>query len=130
MVTHNIHQARRLADYVVHLYLGELVEHGPANRVFEKPKEERTRAYINGTFFTELKIDREINLKGKVCPLNFVYAKVALDDLEKEQILKVIVDYPTAVTEVPRGMEADGQKVLNVKQLNETDWEIVIQKQE
>src|SRR3990170_1508995 len=62
IVTHNIHQAMRLADYVIHLYLGEIVEHGPAKEVFENPKEERTRAYINGTFLTETKIDKEINL--------------------------------------------------------------------
>lgn len=128
IVTHNIHQAMRLADYVIHLYLGELVEHGPANEVFENPKEERTRAYINGTFSMDLKIDSEANLKGKMCPFNFVYAKQALHDMEDGKILKIIVDDPTAVTEVPRGMEADGHKVLIVKQINKTDWEIVIQK--
>jgi len=128
IVTHNIHQAMRLADYVIHLYLGELVEHGPANDVFENPKEERTRAYINGTFSIDLKIDSEENLKGKMCPFNFVYAKQALHNLEDGKILKLIVDDPIAVTEVPRGMEADGHKVLIVKQINKTDWEIVIQK--
>ncbi len=130
IVTHNIHQAMRLADFVIHLYLGELVEHGPANEVFENPKEERTRAYINGTFFCDLKIDTEINLKGNVCPSNFVHAKQALHALPKGEILKVIVDDPTAVTEMPRGMEADGHKVLNVRQINKTDWEIMIQKKE
>jgi phosphate transport system ATP-binding protein len=128
IVTHNIHQAMRLADYVIHLYLGELVEHGPANDVFENPKEERTRAYINGTDCTDLKIDSEANLKGKMCPFNFVYAKQALHNLEDGKILKIIVDDPIAVCEVPRGMEADGHKVLIVKQINKTDWEIVIQK--
>ena len=44
------------------------------------------------------------------------------------KILKIIVDDPLAVTEVPRGMEADGHKILNVKQVNKTDWQIVIQK--
>ncbi|KCZ70282.1 phosphate ABC transporter, ATP-binding protein [Candidatus Methanoperedens nitroreducens] len=128
IVTHNIHQAMRLADYVVHLYLGELVEYGPASEVFKNPKEERTRAYINGTFLADLKTDAEINLKGNVCPYNFMYAKQALHDLSNGKLLKVVVDYPTAVTEVPRGMEADGHKVLSVKQINKTDWEIVIQK--
>jgi phosphate transport system ATP-binding protein len=128
IVTHNIHQAMRLADYVIHLYLGELVEHGLAKDVFENPKEERTRAYINGTFSTDLKIDSEENLKGKMCPFNFVYAKQALHNLEDGKILKIIVDDPIAVSEVPRGMEADGHKVLIVKQINKTDWEIVIQK--
>jgi phosphate transport system ATP-binding protein len=128
IVTHNIHQAMRLADYVVHLYLGELVEHGTANEVFENPKEERTRAYINGTFIPEYTIDTEVNLKGNECPYNFIYAKQALHKLGKGKILKVIVDYPTAVTEVPRGMEADGHNVLRVKQINESDWEILIRK--
>ncbi|MCZ7393208.1 MAG: sulfurtransferase TusA family protein [Candidatus Methanoperedens sp.] len=77
-----------------------------------------------------MKIDEVINTKGNQCPYNFVYAKQALHNLEKGKILKVIVDDATAVTEVPRGMEADGHKVLNVKQINKTDWEIVIQKQE
>ncbi len=130
IVTHNIHQAMRLADYVVHLYLGEIVEHGPAKEVLENPKEERTRAYINGTFLIDIKIDKEINLKGNVCPYNFVYAKQALHVLSKKQNLKIIVDDPLAVTEVPRGMEADGHEVVNVKQINKTDWEIVIQKKE
>ncbi|VVB93897.1 putative ABC transporter ATP-binding protein [uncultured archaeon] len=128
IVTHNIHQAMRLADYVIHLYLGELVEHGPANEVLENPKEERTRAYINGTFLADVKADQEINLKGNMCPYNFVYAKQALHALEKGKILKLIVDDPTAVTEVPRGMEAGGHEVVSVRQQNKTDWEIIIRK--
>jgi len=48
IVTHILRQARRLADYVVFLYLGELVEHGPAAEVFQNPRDERTAAYIHG----------------------------------------------------------------------------------
>ncbi len=129
IVTHNIHQAMRLADYVIHLYLGEIVEQGIASEVLENPKEERTRAYINGTFLADVTIDKVIDTKGNKCPYNFVYAKQALHPMEKGQTLKIIVDDPTAVAEVPRGMEADGHEVLSVKQKNETDWEIVIKKQ-
>jgi len=50
VVTHILRQARRLADYVIFLYLGELVEHGPASDFFNHPKEPRTRAYIRGEF--------------------------------------------------------------------------------
>lgn len=50
LVTHILRQAKRLADYVVFMYLGELIEHGPAHQVFENPHEERTRAYIGGEF--------------------------------------------------------------------------------
>jgi phosphate transport system ATP-binding protein len=48
VVTHILRQARRLADYVVFLYLGRLIEHGPAEEFFENPKEEMTKEYIKG----------------------------------------------------------------------------------
>jgi phosphate transport system ATP-binding protein len=50
MVTHILRQARRLADYVIFMYLGEVVEHGPAQEVFANPRQERTRAYLEGQF--------------------------------------------------------------------------------
>jgi phosphate transport system ATP-binding protein len=48
IVTHILRQAKRIADYVVFLYLGELIEHGPAKDIFENPKEEMTKEYIKG----------------------------------------------------------------------------------
>jgi phosphate transport system ATP-binding protein len=48
VVTHILRQARRIADYLAFLYLGELVEHGPAAALFADPKDPRTRAYLTG----------------------------------------------------------------------------------
>jgi len=48
IVTHILRQARRLADYILFLYLGELVEYGPADEFFENPKKELTKEYIKG----------------------------------------------------------------------------------
>jgi phosphate transport system ATP-binding protein len=48
LVTHILRQARRLADYVLFLYLGRLIEHGPAREIFENPKEEMTKEYVQG----------------------------------------------------------------------------------
>lgn len=50
MVTHVLRQARRIADYVVFMYLGEVIEQGPVNEFFENPKEEKTREYLKGAF--------------------------------------------------------------------------------
>jgi len=47
-VTHILRQAKRIADYVVFLYLGELVEHGLAEKVLTNPAEPRTQAYLKG----------------------------------------------------------------------------------
>jgi phosphate transport system ATP-binding protein len=49
-VTHVLRQARRLADYVIFLYLGELIEHGPAQTILTQPNNPRTKAYIEGVF--------------------------------------------------------------------------------
>ncbi|HUM46306.1 MAG TPA: phosphate ABC transporter ATP-binding protein PstB [Chitinophagales bacterium] len=48
MVTHILRQARRIADYIVFMYLGEIVEHGPAHELLENPREEMTREYVKG----------------------------------------------------------------------------------
>jgi phosphate transport system ATP-binding protein len=48
VVTHMLRQARRLADHLIFLWMGELVEAGPADQLFEYPQDERTRAYLAG----------------------------------------------------------------------------------
>ncbi len=50
IVTHTLRQAKRLADYVAYMYLGEVIESGPAKEVFNNPQHERTRAYLEGQF--------------------------------------------------------------------------------
>jgi tungstate transport system ATP-binding protein len=48
MVTHNIFQAQRLADRVLFMYEGRIVDHGENREFFEKPKDERTYRFITG----------------------------------------------------------------------------------
>ncbi len=48
IVTHILRQAKRLADYIIFLYLGEMVECGPACEVFHNPEDPRAKAYISG----------------------------------------------------------------------------------
>ena len=50
MVTHNIAQARRIADHVAVLYEGRLVEFGPAEDIFAHPKEQLTREFLGGIY--------------------------------------------------------------------------------
>lgn len=51
LVTHILRQARRIADYVVFMYMGEVIEHNNATEFFENPQHERTKAYIQGLFY-------------------------------------------------------------------------------
>jgi phosphate transport system ATP-binding protein len=49
-VTHNIAQAARVSDFTAFLYLGELVEFGPTEKMFTGPKDKRTEEYLTGKF--------------------------------------------------------------------------------
>ncbi len=50
IVTHILRQAKRLADYVVFLYLGNVIEQGKAEEIFNNPKDKRTADYLSGHF--------------------------------------------------------------------------------
>ena len=50
IVTHNHQQAFRVADHVAFMHLGELVEYGSGEQVFDHPVEQRTRDYVGGAF--------------------------------------------------------------------------------
>ena len=50
IVTHNMQQAARVSDYTAFMYLGEMVEYGPTNQIFDNPSQELTERYISGKF--------------------------------------------------------------------------------
>jgi len=50
IVTHNLAQATRVADWTMFLNKGRLVEHGPTSQVFEDPQHEETASYVRGRF--------------------------------------------------------------------------------
>ncbi len=50
LVTHALRQARRIADYIIFMYLGEIIEQGDAAEFFNNPKHELTKAYLRGSF--------------------------------------------------------------------------------
>jgi len=50
LVTHTLRQAKRIADYVAFMYMGELIEFGTADQLFNHPKHQLTKEYIGGGF--------------------------------------------------------------------------------
>lgn len=50
IVTHNMQQAARVADFTAFMYLGELIEYGPTSQIFERPQKQLTERYISGKF--------------------------------------------------------------------------------
>ena len=50
LVTHTLRQARRIADHLVFMYLGEIIESGPTDEFFNNPKNQLTKDYLSGSF--------------------------------------------------------------------------------
>jgi TusA-related sulfurtransferase len=81
-----------------------------------------------GAMATEVTIDKELNLRGEVCPYTFVKSKLALEVMQAGQVLRVIVDNDESAANVPRSMQNEGHDVLGVERLNDKDWQIVVRK--
>ena len=76
----------------------------------------------------EIDITEEMDLKGEVCPYTFVKSKLALEMMESGEVLKVIVDHLPAVDNVPRSLQNEGHKVVDISQINDSDWSITVKK--
>ncbi len=50
IVTHNMQQAQRVADFTAFMYLGEVIEYGPTDQIFNQPQQMLTRNYVEGHF--------------------------------------------------------------------------------
>jgi len=74
------------------------------------------------------RIDEELSLRGEVCPYTFVKSKLALEEMEPGQILRVIVDNPESAASVPRSLEIEGHRVLAVRETAAAEWAILVRK--
>ncbi len=50
LVTHTLRQAKRIADNIVFMYLGKIIESGPTEEFFNNPKKQLTKDYLSGSF--------------------------------------------------------------------------------
>ena len=72
-------------------------------------------------------IKKRIDLHGVACPMNFVKAKLALEELDAGERVEVILDEGEAMLNVPRSLRDEGHKIIKVDPLGET-FRIIIEK--
>ena len=84
---------------------------------------------LNNSNSDVIKEDRVLDLRGYQCPMTFVYTKVALEEMESDLILKVILDFRSAFTNVPKSImkqelgeilsefEKDNEKTIWIKKI-------------
>jgi len=68
-----------------------------------------------------------MDLCGVKCPLNWAKAKVRLEDLERGDILELLIDDPKGRRDIPRAAEAEGYAIVNIQE-SDGRWFIAIEK--
>jgi tRNA 2-thiouridine synthesizing protein A len=69
----------------------------------------------------------QMNLYGVKCPLNWAKAKVRLEDLERGDILEVLINDPKGRRDIPRAAEAEGYAIVALEEID-GGWRIAIEK--
>ncbi|MEZ0322805.1 MAG: sulfurtransferase TusA family protein [Hydrogenothermaceae bacterium] len=73
-------------------------------------------------------INRELDLKGEVCPFTFVKSKLIIEQMNIGEVLRVILDYKPSVENVPKSFQMEGQEVIAVNQIGDNLWEVLVRK--
>ncbi|GAB63918.1 MAG: sulfurtransferase TusA family protein [Candidatus Jettenia sp.] len=61
--------------------------------------------------------DEQIDLRGVLCPINFVKTKLKLEMMDSGQVLEVILDDGEPIRSVPRSLKEEGHKIIKVENL-------------
>lgn len=62
---------------------------------------------------------KQIDIRGKVCPMTFVYTKLTLEELNKGDILEVLLDFPAAIENIPESCKR--QKLAELLEIRKID---------
>jgi sulfite reductase (ferredoxin) len=69
-----------------------------------------------------------LDLSGVACPMNFVKTKLQLEEMEAGDVLEVIIDDGAPKDNVPRSVQAEGHKILELVRRPDSHYELVIEK--
>lgn len=67
----------------------------------------------------DVKVDAQLDLRGVVCPINFVKTKLKLETLEAGEVLELVLDSGEPIQNVPKSIKEEGHKILEVKKEGE-----------
>lgn len=70
----------------------------------------------------------ELDLRGEVCPFNFVKTKLQLEELQSGDHLTVIFDYAPAISNVAKSVNNEGHTVLSIESEGNSIWKVHIRK--
>ena len=91
----------------------------------------RKKGYINSISgrkpVTKIIVDERLDLRGEICPYNFVRTKLKLEEMPRGQVLEVILDKGKPMKDVPRSLKEEGHQILKVKKVGQA-FKLIIKK--
>lgn len=60
-----------------------------------------------------------LDLRGTICPLNFVKTKLKLEELNSGDVLEIVIDPGEPMANVPRSIKEEGHRVIRVDKMGE-----------
>jgi tRNA 2-thiouridine synthesizing protein A len=86
---------------------------------------------INKKTKPKVPLREHLDIRGKVCPMTFVYTKLKLEELNEGDILEVILDFRAAVKKIPENCERQSlAELIEVKEIREKkrNWLLTLKK--
>ncbi len=77
-----------------------------------------------------IEIDEEVDITNVVCPVTFVKAKVALEELDDGQVLKIHLNDGEPVQNVPRSLKDEGHQILKLIDNEDGTYDLIVRKVE
>lgn len=77
-----------------------------------------------------IKIDDQADITDKVCPLTFVKAKVALDELDDGEVIAIRMNDGEPVQNVPRSIKEEGHQILKLVNNEDGTYNLIVKKVE
>ncbi len=77
-----------------------------------------------------IRIDDTVDITDKVCPLTFVKAKVAIDELEDGEVIAILMNDGEPVQNVPRSIKEEGHQILKLVNNEDGTYNLIVKKVE
>ena len=71
--------------------------------------------------------DQSIDLRGVLCPMNFVKTKLKLEEMETGEVLAVLLDDGDPMRNVPRSVKEEGHQIIKVEKVDDA-YRLLIRK--
>ncbi|MGK9475652.1 sulfurtransferase TusA family protein [Melioribacter sp. OK-6-Me] len=79
---------------------------------------------------TELNTSTHIlDLSGVACPINYLKAKLKLEEIQAGEYLEIILDDGQPIKNVPLSLQQDGHEITKKEKFNENQWKIIVKKE-